>query len=96
MMNTAPSPAQVEELSEPAGQDSPQEEQAEQPQAGGDTGPLSRIEMEPAENGGAIVTHHMKVSDRVKHMGRHEPKRHVFESKKKAAEHVAKHIHRLK
>jgi hypothetical protein len=77
MMNAAASP-DPEELAEPATADNAQEEAAEpQSQGGGDNSPLSSIEVEPAANGGAIVTHRPKVSDRVRHMGRHEPKKHV-------------------
>ena|SRR5665213_1287595 len=74
---------------------------AQDPDAGadqGDTGPLSGINMEPAENGGVIATHHPKISDRVKNMDHDsvKPRKHALKSHEDAVEHFKKHIHRLK
>jgi len=88
MAQAAPAPDEQE----------PKDDSGEESQEPTEKGPLERIEVEPAEDGGAIVTHHKKMSSRVKHADYESirPKKHVFESKEAAAKHVMKHIHRLK
>lgn len=60
--------------------------------------PLSKIEVEPAEDGGAVITHHKKMSDRVKAMDTEEtrPKRHVAKNHAELMKHLKKHTKRLK
>ena len=67
----------------------------EAPQGDNGTSPLSSIEIQPAENG-HIVTHHHKVSDRVKHMGYHEPTKTVTKGHKDLMAHLEKHTKRLR
>jgi hypothetical protein len=83
-----------------ASPDAPPAEGAPDPaegDGGGDSSPLSKMEIEPAEDGGSIVTHHPKVPARVKNMD-HEamrPKKHVVTSHKDLVKHVEKHSKRL-
>ncbi len=64
-------------------------------QDGGDKGPLSKIEIEPAEEGNHIVTHHPKVPERVKHLDAAKPRRHAVKKGELEA-HIKKHAKRLK
>lgn len=60
---------------------------------------MSRMEIEPAENGGHVVTHYLKSTPKVGRggdmsMAYHEPERHVFGPKddKKLTAHISKHL----
>ena len=61
----------------------------------GDKGPLSKIEIEPAEEGNHIVTHHPKVPERVKHLDAARPRKHAVKKGELEA-HIKKHAKRLK
>jgi hypothetical protein len=64
---------------------------------GGDKSPLEKMEIEPAEDGGAVITHHPKAPARVKNMD-HEsmrPKKHVVTSHKDLVKHIDTHAKRL-
>ncbi len=79
--SAAPAPA--------AGQEPDGDEQA-------DTGPLDKIELEGAQDGNVIATHHPHVPERVKAMGMAEHKPHKYALKKDEVEgHVKKHKARL-
>jgi hypothetical protein len=72
-------------------------------QAGGEDapegdGPLSHIDIDPAEEGGSIVTHHPRVPDRVKNMDEKavKPRKHVMKNHDELVEHIKKHGKRLK
>ena len=72
---------------------------ADQPEEDGpDTGPLSSIHIEPAEEGGNIITHEPKVPARVKEMGlaHLKPRKHVVKNQKELEDHIHKHGPRLK
>jgi hypothetical protein len=64
------------------------------PPAEEDSGPLSKIELEPAEDGNVIATHHKKVPERVKHMDGAKPRKHALH-KDEVEEHIKKHKGRL-
>lgn len=64
---------------------------------GGDSKPLSSIQIDPAEDGGAVVTHNPKVPERVGKMD-HEatrPKKHVVTDHKELMKHLDRHTKRL-
>ncbi len=61
----------------------------------GDKGPLSKIEIEPAEEGNHIVTHHKKVPDRVKHLDAARPRKHAVKKDELEA-HIKRHAKRLR
>lgn len=75
--------------------------QAPPPEAAVDEGPedesqpLSQMDIEGAENDGHIVTHHPKVSDRIKAMGYGKPRRHAIKNDDDLAEHIKRHAKRL-
>lgn len=64
----------------------------------GDTGPISQMQIDPAEDGGAVVTHHPRVPERVKSMDHPsaKPRKHVVKDHKELVKHVEKHGKRLK
>jgi negative regulator of genetic competence, sporulation and motility len=70
---------------------------AGQEDGAGENGPLSKIEIEPAEDGASVITHHRKMSDRVKAMDTEEtrPKKHVAKNHKDLMSHLKKHTKRL-
>lgn len=63
----------------------------------GDNGPLSKMEIDPAEEGGYVVTHHKKVPDRVKAMDpdKYKPRTHVKKNHEELVKHVEKHGKRV-
>lgn len=75
----------------------PGAEQADAGEEQGDTGPLSSIHIEPAEEGGSVITHEPKAPSRVKAMGidHLKPRKHVVKSHEEMVEHIKKHGKRL-
>jgi hypothetical protein len=80
---------------DPAPSDNPGDQ--DETDGGGDKSPLEKMEIEPAEDGGAVITHHPKAPARVKNMD-HEsmrPKKHVVTSHKDLVKHIDTHAKRL-
>ena len=63
----------------------------------GDSGPLSHIDIDPAEDGGSIATHHPRVPSRVKNMDEKSvrPRKHVLKNHEELVEHIRRHGKRL-
>lgn len=76
----------------------PDPSQGDPDASGGDNGPLSSMNIEPAENGGAVITHHKKMPDRVKNMEHEDmkPRTHVAKDHKELMKHLEHHTKRLK
>lgn len=87
-MNAAPAPAEPDQNAQEA---------AASDNDAGDQGPLSKIELEGAEDGNVIATHHPKVPDRVKTMDpeKFKPRKHALK-KDEVEAHMKKHVKRLK
>ena len=90
------------ELNAPAA--APQQATPQVPDAGqepdadeGDTGPLEKIDVQPAEGGASVITHHPKVSERVKAMDHEKtkPRVHVAKNHEEMVKHMDKHGKRL-
>jgi negative regulator of genetic competence, sporulation and motility len=91
-----PEQLQTQSAPNPSGANESQDNEQEA-QESTDKGPLESIRIDPAEEGGHIVTHEPKASKRVKNADFESmrPRKHVVKNHEELMKHLEKHTKRL-